>query len=48
MEIRHLNGTDAIIYRTLRLQALQMSPEAFGSSYEEEKDAPLEQYISKL
>ncbi|MEK5174140.1 GNAT family N-acetyltransferase [Heyndrickxia sp. FSL W8-0496] len=48
MEIRHLNGTDAIRYRTLRLQALQMSPEAFGSSYEEEKDAPLEQYISKL
>ncbi len=36
MPLRRLNTQDIFIYRELRLQALQESPTAFGSSYEEE------------
>ncbi|MGM7722919.1 hypothetical protein [Metabacillus sp. Hm71] len=44
MEIRLLNPLDAKNYLNLRLEALQSSPEAFSSSYEEEKDHPVEKY----
>lgn len=42
MEIRELHPKDAEIYINLRLEALRTNPEAFGSSYEEEKDYPIE------
>lgn len=41
MEIRLLTAADAAVYRHLRLEGLQMNPEAFGSSFEEEKDMGL-------
>lgn len=40
--IRPLNPSDAQAFRDLRLEALATSPEAFGSSYEEEVRTPLE------
>ncbi|MDF9842169.1 MULTISPECIES: GNAT family protein [unclassified Paenibacillus] len=42
MYIRLLNPDDAEQYRGLRLQALQLHPEAFLSTYEAEKEMPLE------
>ncbi len=33
--IRNIEPTDAEAYRNLRLEALKMNPEAFGTSYEE-------------
>ncbi|WP_039042322.1 GNAT family N-acetyltransferase [Sporosarcina sp. ZBG7A] len=44
MMIRRLVPQDAESYLTLRLKALQNSPEAFGSTYEEEKDYPVDKY----
>jgi RimJ/RimL family protein N-acetyltransferase len=38
MEIRQLNTIDAEEYLSIRLEALQNSPYAFASSYEEEKN----------
>src|SRR5690606_27210556 len=37
ISIRKLPETDVSIFRTVRLHALQESPTAFGSSYEEEE-----------
>lgn len=44
MEFRQLVGKDASAYWELRLEALQNSPEAFGTSYEEAilRDNPIE------
>jgi ribosomal protein S18 acetylase RimI-like enzyme len=42
MRIRPLVPADAAAYHDLRLLALQESASAFGSSYEEERDRPLE------
>lgn len=42
LEIRRLNPEDAVLYKALRLEALQNHPEAFGSDYEAEKDRPVE------
>jgi ribosomal protein S18 acetylase RimI-like enzyme len=42
MEIRELTARDAERYRTLRLFALEESPTAFGSSYAEEVERPVE------
>lgn len=44
MKTRRLNPLDAEAYLAIRLKALQNNPEAFGSSYEEEKDQPVEKY----
>jgi hypothetical protein len=38
MEIRKLNPIDAEEYLSIRLDALENSPYAFASSYEEEKN----------
>jgi RimJ/RimL family protein N-acetyltransferase len=38
MHIRRLTPADAAVFQQLRLAALQESPAAFGSSYEEERD----------
>ncbi|WP_042198030.1 GNAT family N-acetyltransferase [Paenibacillus camerounensis] len=48
MYIRMLNQADAEQYRELRLQALRLHPEAFLSSYEEEKELPLDATRSRL
>ena len=48
MEIRVLEKSDAKAYKKLRLEALQTSPEAFASSYDEERDFTLENFESRL
>lgn len=48
LEIKILEPNDAIIYRNIRLDALRAKPEAFSSSYEEEKEYPLESFINRL
>ncbi|PRZ12629.1 ribosomal protein S18 acetylase RimI-like enzyme [Laceyella sediminis] len=48
MVIRLLRETDAEAYRDVRLRALQESPEAFGSSYEEETQWTVAQFAEKL
>lgn len=45
---RRLGRADAPAYREFRLQALQASPEAFGSSHEEEAGRPLEAFADLL
>ena len=39
---------DAEKYRSIRLESLKSIPEAFASSYEEEKDFSIEKYKNKL
>lgn len=46
--IRPLQPSDALAYRDLRLEALQSSPEAFGSSYEEEAPLTLESIEARI
>ena len=48
VEIRELTEADADAYWPLRLRALREEPEAFGSSYVESKDRPLEQTVERL
>lgn len=50
MEIRLLIATDASAYWELRLEALQLNPEAFGTSYEEaiERENPIESVANNL
>ena len=48
MNIRELGEGDAAAYRTLRLRALKEHPTAFVSSYEEQKDWPLERFAQRL
>jgi ribosomal protein S18 acetylase RimI-like enzyme len=46
--IRRLQPSDAAAYRTVRLDALRLYPEVFGSSYEEEAQYPLEEFARFL
>ncbi len=46
--IRCLEPSDAQAYRDLRLEALATSPEAFGSSYEEEAPLSLDTIRSRI
>ncbi|MFC3748940.1 GNAT family N-acetyltransferase [Paenibacillus sp. GCM10012306] len=48
MVIRILNANDAEVYQKLRLRALKDHPEAFLSSYEDEKDMPLGMVETRL
>lgn len=48
MQIRRLLPTDAAAYQALRLAALRDEPWVFGSSYEEEKDAPPDAAAQRL
>ncbi len=48
MEIKILEPKDAVIYRDIRLDALKSNPEAFSSSYAEEKEYPLENFENRL
>jgi RimJ/RimL family protein N-acetyltransferase len=46
--IRALGAPDAEAFRELRLTALATSPEAFGSSYEEEAPLSLERFRARI
>lgn len=46
--VRPLTVADADAFRALRLESLQTHPEAFGASYEEERDAPLSDSVALL
>lgn len=48
MTLRCLSGGDAAALQALRLRALRESPEAFGSSYAEEVDRPLDVVVERL
>lgn len=48
MEIRELKPTDAEDYLIIRLEALNNSPDAFASSYEEEKNKPADHYKNRF
>lgn len=46
--IRTLEERDGEQYRALRLRALREEPDAFGGSYEEQVDSPLEWFIGRI
>ncbi|MHC2438752.1 GNAT family N-acetyltransferase [Bradyrhizobium sp. USDA 4451] len=48
IELRRLLPADAALYRDIRLEALRMSPEAFGSAYETESVHPVEWFAERL
>ena len=48
IQIRQLTPADAEAFRELRLEGLRLNPEAFGSTYEFERDQPLEKYSGWL
>jgi RimJ/RimL family protein N-acetyltransferase len=47
-DIRLLTPVDANLYRDIRLEALRTSPEAFGSSFEQEGTQPLAYFEQML
>lgn len=48
MEIKKLSPQDAEVYFQIRLEALQTNPEAFSSSYEEEKKQTADKYKDRF
>lgn len=48
MTVRRLTSADLDAFQVLRLRGLRESPEAFGSTYEEEVDRPLETVAARL
>ena len=48
MSIRRLTPADVESYRDIRLEGLRLNPEAFGSSYEEERDRAAEEFVRRL
>jgi RimJ/RimL family protein N-acetyltransferase len=48
IEIRRLLPDDAVLYRGIRLEALQASPKAFGSTFEVENAQPLSWFSDRL
>jgi ribosomal protein S18 acetylase RimI-like enzyme len=48
IEIRRLVQDAAVLYRGIRLEALQASPEAFGSTFEVENAQPLSWFSDRL
>ncbi len=48
IQIRQLTPADAHSFREIRLEGLRLNPEAYGSTYEFEKDQPLTRYTGWL
>jgi GNAT superfamily N-acetyltransferase len=48
IEIRKLLPSEALAYRRIRLEALQLCPEAFGSTFETENAQPLEHFAERV
>lgn len=48
MLVRMLGPADATLYRALRLRALREHPDAFTSSYEQDRDQPVEAAAHRL
>jgi RimJ/RimL family protein N-acetyltransferase len=48
LQIRRLETPDAILFRDIRLEALQKNPEAFGSTFERENVQPLSWFEARL
>ncbi|HEY9011053.1 MAG TPA: GNAT family N-acetyltransferase [Devosia sp.] len=48
LSVRQLTTADAAAFRDLRLLGLQESPEAFGSSFEAEKDRTVESFADSI
>jgi ribosomal protein S18 acetylase RimI-like enzyme len=48
MTIRFLGSDDLAVYRELRLAGLKESPTAFGSSYLDEVDMPLTEFLLRM
>ncbi|HEX4202119.1 MAG TPA: GNAT family N-acetyltransferase [Chthoniobacterales bacterium] len=46
--IRRLTPSDADAFRSVRLEALQNAPEAFGSTFEKESAEPLQHFVDRL
>ncbi len=46
--VRQLLAADAAAFRDMRLEMLQVNPEAFGSTYEAESDKSVEQFATML
>ena len=48
MKIRKLTASDALIFQEIRLQAVKEAPEAFGGTFEEERENSLSMYEDRL
>jgi ribosomal protein S18 acetylase RimI-like enzyme len=48
MLVRMMGPADALLYRALRLRALREHPDAFTSSYEEDREQPVEASAQRL
>ncbi|HET7815675.1 MAG TPA: GNAT family N-acetyltransferase [Candidatus Baltobacteraceae bacterium] len=48
IDVRALDGEDWTIWRTLRLEALRESPQAYGSTYEQWCGASEERWLQRL
>ena len=46
--IRRLTPSDAGVFRSIRLEALQDASDAFGSTFEKESDEPLQYFVDRL
>ena len=47
-EIRLLTRADALAYRDIRLDGLRQNPEAFASTFEDERDLPLDWFKERI
>jgi ribosomal protein S18 acetylase RimI-like enzyme len=48
IQVRRLTSDDAVLYRALRLEALQNNPEAFGSTHDTENERPIAWFAERL